>query len=270
MPPPIAIPRFSPRGSWKDFFQGLWLPFSALGLIFRSPRLLTLSVISFAVTFASLVGLVWGLVHWTGDLVSLVVAQPVAWWGRALWDVLVAFTFALLLVAGANTFPLLVLSPLQEPLSEATEALCGEQASRPFSMSEFARRSWVAIGHTLARVALLLVGHAVLLLLNLVPGAGHVLWVAASALWTMGWLAVEYLDPPMTRHSYAFQDVRRLVGQRLGLSLGFGAALYVLLWIPVLDFFLIPVAVVGGTLLFRGLVAAGALGNAGSPPSVQP
>ena len=38
----------------------------------------------------------------------------------------------------------------------------------------------------------------------------------------------------------------------------FGAALYVLLWIPVLDFFLIPLAIVGGTLLYRGLEAAGA------------
>lgn len=253
------VPSFARRTSWKDFFQGLWLPFSALGLLFRSPRLFVLSAISSLVTLASLVLLVVGLWHWTGDLVSLLVAQPHHWFGRFLWDVLYALTFALLLVAGANTVPLLLLAPLQEPLSEATEALCGDYASRPFALGEFFRTTAASMGHTLLRVALLLAGHAALLLLNVVPGAGHAAWAICSALWTMGWLAVEYLDSPMTRHRYGFRDVRRIVRQRLPLALGFGAALYVLLWIPVLDFFLIPVAVVGGTLLFRGLKAAGAL-----------
>jgi CysZ protein len=99
----------------------------------------------------------------------------------------------------------------------------------------------------------------VLFLFNLLPGVGHVAWIVASGLWTMAWLAVEYLDSPMTRHRYTFADVRRVVWKRFTLSLGFGAALYILLWIPILNFFLIPLAVVGGTLLFRGLEEAGAL-----------
>jgi CysZ protein len=34
-----------------------------------------------------------------------------------------------------------------------------------------------------------------------------------------------------------------------------GAALYVVLWVPVLNCFLVPLAVVAGTLLFRALPA---------------
>jgi CysZ protein len=254
-----VIPRLSARTSWRDFFDGLFLPFRALRVIARSPRLLALSFLASVVTLASLIGLVFGLWHWTGDLVNLLVTQPAQWWGRALWYLLLAFTFAVLLVAGANTVPLLLLTPLQEPLSEATEVVCGEFRPRPFSLSGSARAAGVALGHTLARVSLLLAGHALLLLLNLIPGAGHPLWVASSMLWTMWWLAVEYLDSPMTRHRYGFADVRRVVLKRFALSLGFGAALYVLLWIPVLNFFLIPLAIVSGTLLYRGLDAAGAL-----------
>jgi CysZ protein len=53
--------------------------------------------------------------------------------------------------------------------------------------------------------------------------------------------------------------VIRALRTRLPLALGFGATLWVLLWVPVLNFFLMPVAVVAGTLLFRGLLSSGAL-----------
>ena len=52
------IPRISPSRQWTDFFQGFRLPFAAWSLIFRSPRLLTLSMLAATVTFASLVALV--------------------------------------------------------------------------------------------------------------------------------------------------------------------------------------------------------------------
>jgi len=263
---PSPTPVFAPRQSWGDFFQGLLLPFSAASLILRSPRLLGLSVLSGAVTAASLFGLVWALVQWTGTLVTLLVAEPEHWLGRVLWYLLVAVTFAVLLAAGANTLPLLALTPLQDPLSEGTELLCGDWAPGRRSVSSFMGRAVVALGHTTSRVALLLLGHAGLLLFNLIPGAGHILWAVSSTLWTMAWLAVEYLDSPMTRHQFSFRDVRSVVVRRLALSLGFGASLFVLLWVPILNFFLIPVAVVGGTLLFRGLLAAGVLPQKSNGP----
>jgi CysZ protein len=231
-------------------------------VIFRSPRLIALSSLCSLVTLIALAGLVWALSHWIGDWVSWVVARPENWLGRVLWYVLAALVYLVLLVVGAYSLPLLALAPLQDPLSTATEAACGDFAAPPFSLARIVRETGIALGHTATRVLLLLAGQAVLLLLNLIPGAGHVAWIVASTLWTMAWLAVEYLDSPMTRHRYTFRDVRRVVWKRLTLSLGFGAALYILLWIPILNFFLIPLAVVGGTLLFRGLRQAGALSDA--------
>jgi CysZ protein len=37
------------------------------------------------------------------------------------------------------------------------------------------------------------------------------------------------------------------------LAMGMGATLYVVLWVPVLNCFLVPLAVVAGTLLYRSL-----------------
>ena len=73
----------------------------------------------------------------------------------------------------------------------------------------------------------------------------------------MFWLAVEHLSNPAARHLVPFRQVVRALRQRPFLALGFGAALWVLLWVPVVNFFLLPVAVVAGTLLFRSLEQAG-------------
>jgi CysZ protein len=50
-----------------------------------------------------------------------------------------------------------------------------------------------------------------------------------------------------------FRAVRAALRRRSMATLGFGLALYLMLFVPVLNFFLVPLAVVGGTLLFRAL-----------------
>lgn len=265
MATPSAVPTFSPRARWQDFFQGFGLPFAALPLIFRSVRLLALTAISIAVTGAALAGLVLLLGYAAPDVTSWIWTYPGGAL-RFLWYALLAVVYLLLLVVGASTVPVLLLAPLQDPFSEATEALCGGYEPPASSLSRVLRESVRALGHTLLRVTWLLLGHAVLFALHFLPGIGQLLWTVAAPLWTMGWLAAEYLDGPMLRHGYSFPDVRRTVWARLGLCMGFGAAVYVILWVPVLNFFFLPLAIVGGTLLYRGLDACGALpGRAAEP-----
>jgi len=252
-------PAWGREPSWKDFFRGFALPWSAFRLVFASTQLLLLTCIACAVTLVVLVALAWGLVHSTGDGLALLLPRPSAAWALMLWDALAVLVGGVLFVVGANTLPLLMLAVLQDPLSRTTEGLCGAPAPPPFSLQRAWRATTVALGHTALRVTLLVGGQLGLLLLNLLPGVGHVLWAVSSALWTMLWLAVEYVDSPMTRRGHSWATVRGMISRRLALSLGLGAALYLLLWIPVLDFFLVPVAVIAGTLFVRGLDAAGAL-----------
>jgi CysZ protein len=259
MPPTPALPRFGRQSTPADFFRGLALPFQAIGLVMRSRRLLLLSAAASLVTFLALGVLVVLLGLYTDDLVRRFIGAPDSWYGRIGFAVLVALSFLLLLVVGANTVPLLLLAPLQDPISEATESECGEFRAPPFRVSALIRGTAVSLWHTLARVAILLGGHALLFLLSLLPAIGAVLWSVMAALWTMAWLSAEYLDAPMARHLYRFRQVRQVVLSRLWLCMGFGAAVYVLLWLPVLNLFFIPLAVVAGTLLFRGLRASGSL-----------
>ncbi|MBN1208100.1 MAG: EI24 domain-containing protein [Myxococcaceae bacterium] len=263
---PSPVPEIAPRSTFSDFAQGFSLLGRALGLIFRSPRLFLLSALCAIVTLVSLVVLVTLLWRYTPELINSFFARPEAWYGKALWYLVLVLTFVVLLVVGANAVPPLLLAPLQDPLSEATEELCGGYQSPPFSLSALLRGVLTGITHTLARVFFLLLGLIVLLPLHLLPGVGSILWTVLASLWTMTWMAGEHLAAPMTRNLYPFREVRRMLRERRALCLGFGAGVYVLLWVPVLNTFFLPVAIVAGTLLYRGLRASGQL----PPPPALP
>ena len=89
--------------------------------------------------------------------------------------------------------------------------------------------------------------------LNWIPVAGSVIYAVLSTLWTIWWVAAEYLSGPMARHLLPFRAVLQAMRGRPWLVMGMGATLYVVLWVPVLNCFLVPLAVVAGTLLFRAL-----------------
>ncbi|QRN99679.1 EI24 domain-containing protein [Archangium violaceum] len=260
------VPSFSARPGPADFFQGLALLLRSWSLIFRTPRLLSLSALCALVTLAALVGLTVLLGTYTPRLLGWLWTQPEAWYGRVLWYLVLALMFLILLVVGANVVLPLVLAPLQDPLSERTEELCGNYTSPPFQLGPFVRGLVTSVAHTLARVFFLLLGLAVLFPLNLVPVAGNTAWTVLGTLWTMLWLAGEHLAAPMTRHGYHFAQVRRALRERWLLCMGFGAGVFVLLWVPILNSFFLPVAVVGGTLLYRGLLVVGTV----PPPPSQP
>lgn len=257
----IPIPSLPASSTPGDAARGLMIPLQAFALIVRTPRLLALSLACAVVTACTLIAVAWGawrLGHWAADLLI----TPGDGW-RAAASVGLGLVFSLVaFIVGALTAPNLLLAPLQDPLSEATEAACGDFSAAPFSLGSLARGTLESLRHTVLRIALMAVGLVVLFPLNLVPVAGNVLWLLLSSAWTMFWLSVEHLSNPMARHLRPFRQVVSGLRARLSLALGFGAALWVMLWVPVLNFFLMPVAVVAGTLLYRGLLKAGALDRA--------
>jgi CysZ protein len=259
MTAPSRAPQFDREPSLKDFGRGLALPFRAAALIFRSSKLLAWSALSALVTLVTLVLVVYLSARYCTELVDLVFTRPGSWYGQMLWYAVVVLTFGVMVVIGANALPTVLLAPLQDPLSETTEELVGNYVSPPLSIPRLIKGATVSIGHTLARVFFLVLGHALLFPLHFIPGIGSIVWGVLASVWSMAWLAGEYLDGPMARHLYRFSEVRQVLMQRKALALGFGAAVYVMLWVPVVNFFFIPTAVVAGTLLFRGLVEAGTL-----------
>jgi CysZ protein len=259
----IRTPDLTRRGP-LDVLRGFLLPLRALGLVFSTRRLALLTLAVAAITGVTVTVLVILLWHTAPGLVDWAWKPQAVWYAQAAHKALEVLVFLLLFVAGANTLPLMLAAPLMDPLSVATEGLLGVPATDG-GLRRMVREVLRAWANALVRLIVLLLGQLLLLPILLIPAAGGPLWTALSWIWTAIWVCAAYLDVPMARHLYRFEDELAAVKQRPAVCLGFGAAVALMLYVPLLNFFFVPVAVVAGTLLFRGLLAAGAI----APPQRQ-
>ncbi len=249
---PASLPPLRARSGPLDLFSGVALPLRAFGLMLTTPALLGLTFVCAAVTGAVLLGLVIGMWPAASHLADRVAGSGVA------GTLLTVGLYLVLLVTSALTVPSVVLSPLTDPLSESTEKKLGDFTGTPFTLGGFFRGVRLSLRHSLARLVLMLLGMVALLPLNWLPGVGSVLYAVLSVAWSAWWVCAEYLSGPASRHQLGVRASARAMRERPFLCLGVGLALYLLLWIPVLNFFLVPAAVVAGTLLFRQLKSLGA------------
>jgi len=72
------------------------------------------------------------------------------------------------------------------------------------------------------------------------------LWFVFSA-WMM---AMQYIDYPMDNHRTTFDDMRKYLKTHRGISFGFGCAVMIAAMIPGVNFFVMPAAVAGATLMW--------------------
>ena len=242
-PRPAVVPLFGPRPSAGDFFLGMGLPFRAFGLILRSPAAARplgavrggdagepggAHLAAVGAAPRSLVGWAW--------------PQPTAWYALLAWELVRLLTFVLLLIVGANTVPLLLLTPLQDPLSGGHRGAVRRLPGAPFRLGHFVRGvGYGARLHARPGGAAARWGSRLLLPLHLVPGVGSVAFAV------LGQPLEHELDGgraprgPMARHLYPFRAVRQvLIGRGGSRAWASGAAVYVILWVPVLNTLFLP------------------------------
>jgi uncharacterized protein involved in cysteine biosynthesis len=119
------------------------------------------------------------------------------------------------------------------------------------------------VAHALARLAGLVLGHALLLPTLLVPFAYPVL----AFVWTARWTAVEYLDLPMARNLHRLREVKAVLAAVRPLGAGFGLVLAASFLLPFANLLVVPIGAVAGTLLYCDLVRAGHVARAEPGPT---
>lgn len=88
------------------------------------------------------------------------------------------------------------------------------------------------------------------LVLFLIP----IIQVVAAPLWFLfnSWVfALQYLDYPMDLHGISITDMKGKMRERKWLCLGFGSGVVLFSLIPLVNFLIVPVAVVGATILWE-------------------
>lgn len=179
-----------------------------------------------------------GLPSWLGWLHWLL-------WPLFVLTVLIVVFYAFSLVANV------IAAPFNSLLAERVGKMIATPDSAPPPSTEPGWRDLLLSPFTELHKLLYFVGLAIpLLVLSFVP----VINVAAPVLWAIftSWtLALEYADYPLGNRNIRFREQRRLLRRYWPLTFGFGGMTLVLTLVPVLNFFVMPAAVIGATLMWN-------------------
>jgi CysZ protein len=182
------------------------------------------------------------LVEWLMSFVPSFL-EFIEWLIWIFFGVLAAITVFFSFTPIAN----IIAAPFNALMSEKIEIeLTGKAASSNIS---FARMAVDAIGSQLRKLVYIMFWALGLFLVSLIP----VFNLVAPVLWIVfgSWLlSLEYFDYPMGNHDLVFAEQKKRLGERRGISLGFGGAVMIMTSIPIINFFAMPVAVAGATLLW--------------------
>jgi hypothetical protein len=244
-----------PRSSGPlDLFRGASFPLRAAQLVLRVPRLRRLAALCAAVTLLIFVLWGWARLAWRPGLLERVWPHPdgAAGW---LWQLSLLVAGALAWLLGAATLPLLALAPLEDTLVAATESAVGAPpVPRLASPARPVRQSppWLAprSGSSSSSSARRRCSRPQLALPAAAPICGG-----------RGLDAVRLRRVPRPTAGPPRRGLcRGAAGLRAAprLALGFGLSVTAAVG-AALNLFLLPVAVVAGTLLHRSLVSAGTL-----------
>jgi CysZ protein len=199
--------------------------------------------------FGSLIGL--GFSYLSG-LISGWMAGIPTWLDFITWIIWPLIILTVALIGGYlfTSVALLIASPFNALLAEKAEELI---TGRPVDSLEGLGAALLALPRGILRELAKLLYYvpmaALVLLLSFIPGLNAI----APALWFLlgAWMmSIQFVDYPMDNHQLSFADVKEAVRSRRLSSMGFGGMVALCAGIPVVNFFVVPAAVVGATLLW--------------------
>jgi CysZ protein len=191
-------------------------------------------------------GLIWYGLSYLFAVMDEWLAKIPAWLDFIKWIIwpLVGLTVSLATGYIFTAVALLIASPFNALLAEKAEELI---TGKPVNALEGLGAALMALPRGILRELSKLIYY--LLLISFIP----VLNVVAPVLWFLlgAWMmSLQFLDYPMDNHLLSFADVKEAARARRLSSMGFGGVVALCTGIPVVNFFVVPAAVVGATLLW--------------------
>ena len=199
--------------------------------------------------FGSLIG--FGI-NYIDNLMDKWLAGIPDWLDFITWIIWPLIGITLSLVTGYlfTAVALIIASPFNALLAEKAEELI---TGKPVDSLEGFGAALLALPRGILREISKLLYYlpmaVFVLLVSFIPGinlVAPVLWLLLGA-WMM---SIQFVDYPMDNHQLSFADVKEAVRSRRLSSMGFGGLVALCTGIPIVNFFVVPAAVVGATLLW--------------------
>ncbi len=231
-----------------DLLRGAIYLIRAMGMLYQ-PGLRRFIFVPFlinAMLFATAISLLWFwfsswveyLLHWVPDWLSFL--------GWLFWA---GFAMAMGLGFGCSIATNLIAAPFNGLLAQKVQQQLTKHrmdendwqhllALLPRTLDRELNKLWYYLPRFLG-----------MLLISCIP----LINLAAPLLWLLfgGWMmGLQYVDYPINNNGIQFRTMRQLIAKRRALQLGLGTLVALLMTIPLLNWFVMPVAVVGATQLW--------------------
>ncbi|PLW67449.1 sulfate transporter CysZ [Pseudohalioglobus lutimaris] len=229
-----------------------------IGYLVDGAKLLTHPSLRLFVVIPLMVNiLIFGSLIWLGlsyltDLMDRWLGSIPDWLGFVQWILwpLIGLTLSLMTGYLFTAMALIIASPFNGLLAEkAEELVTGKEVPAMEGLGTALMMVPRGIFREIAKLLYYLPMAAFVLLVTFIP----VLNTVAPVLWFLlgAWMmSIQFVDYPMDNHQLSFADVKEAVRSRRLSSMGFGGAVALCTGIPLVNFFVVPAAVVGATLLW--------------------
>ena len=205
---------------------------------------LLVNIIMFALGLGLLISFVGG---WMGGVVAWL-PEWMSGITSFLWFLFVIF-FGMAVFFSFNLLANFIAAPLNGLLAEKVQLHLTGQDLGAANLGSIVASIPRSVGREISKLTYYLPRILLLLVLTLIPGINVVapwLWILFSA-WMM---VIQYVDYPMDNNGVSFPKMKRRLSQQRLLHLGFGGGVSLLLMVPVVNFFVMPIAVAGATALY--------------------
>ncbi len=222
-----------------------------LAFLNKHPRLWGWVIAPAVVTLIVIVGIIIAL----ASVADSIVTKVTAWLPASIADigewVVWIVVLAAIVVAGVLMFVSiagLVAGPFNELLSEAVEEKVTGKPGPPFSLGAFVRGALAGIAHGLRRLAVTLLGVALLFVLGFIPVVGTIAALVLGGYITACGAAYDCYDAVLSRRAIGYREKLEYLKLRRSRTLGLGAAVAGLLLVPGLNLVALGLGATGATL----------------------
>ncbi|MCB1699351.1 MAG: sulfate transporter CysZ [Pseudomonadales bacterium] len=197
-------------------------------------------------------GLIWYGLSYLDAVMDDWLGKIPDWLGFIEWIIWPVVGLTVSLVTGYlfTAVALIIASPFNALLAEKAEELI---TGKPVDSLEGLGAALMAMPRGVLRELSKLLYYLPMAVFVLILSFIPVLNVVAPVLWFLlgAWMmSIQFVDYPMDNHQLSFADVKEAVRERRLSSMGFGGVVALCTGIPIINFFVVPAAVVGATLLW--------------------
>lgn len=232
--------------SMISFIKGFTDCLNGFNLIF-SPGIKRFIIIPFIINLSlfSLATLL--LSNQLDDWIEQLLPGWLSWLEWLIWPLL-AITMLLIVFYTFTVIANLIAAPFNSLLSAKVEALLTGQEPSDINTEKFFKLMIRTIKSELQKILYAIKWFIPLVIMTFIPGIN----IIAPFLWILfaSWFfALEYSDYPLANRGYFFDKVKIYNQENRMRALGFGTGVFILTSIPFVNFFAMPVAVLGATKL---------------------